>query len=327
MRVAVTGSTGFLGRNLTRLLLASGFNVVALGRNPSILADLAEAGAAVADVDVRSLEPLTHALNSVETVCHLAAKAAPWGRWRDFYSTNVIGTQNVLNACKRNNVKRLVFVSSPSVLFDGADLVEVTEEQPYPTRFISSYCASKKLAEEAVLNLANDLEITVIRPKAVFGPGDTSLLPRILAAARRNRLWRIGDGANQIDLTYVDNVSQALVLAVGAPQAANRVFHITNDEHVKIWPLIESILQSLGLSLRGSFPYELALRAARMIELAYRPFPQFEPPFTRLTVALLGRTQTFNIALARNVLGYRPTISVAEGLARTLDCLSRSPSQ
>ncbi len=322
MRVAITGATGFLGHNLTMHLVASGFEVVALGRNSVALAELADSGVAVAEVDVRNLDLLNQAFKSVEMVCHLAALAAPWGRWRDFYSINVQGTRNVLGACKINGVRRLVFVSSPSVLFDGSDLNEVTEDRPYPSGFISSYCATKKLAEESVRDAAKELETTIIRPKAIFGPGDKSLLPRVLAAAKRNRLWQIGDGTNQVDLTYVDNVSQAILLAMSTVGAAGKTFHITNDEHVKLWPLIESILLRFRLSLRGALSFEMAFRAARLIEFGYRLFPGYEPPLTRLTVALLGRSQTFNIALAKNELGYRPKISIAEGLARTLDNLA-----
>jgi nucleoside-diphosphate-sugar epimerase len=324
MRVAITGATGFLGSNLTPQLLTSGFDVVALGRSPMVLAELGNLGVRTARVDLRNLEQLKTALKSVEVVCHLAALAEPWGRWQDFYSTNVQGTWNVLDACKSNGVRRLVFVSSPSVLFDGSDLINVTEDLPYPSRFISNYCTSKRLAEEAVRSAAGELEITIIRPKAIFGPGDKSLLPRILSAAVRKRLWRIGDGTNQVDLTYVDNVSQAIILAACNAAAANKLFHITNDEHVKLWPLIESILARFHLSLRGTITFAMAFQAARLIELAHRPFPRSEPPLTRLTVALLGRTQTFNIALAKNVLGYRPTISVTEGIARTLDSFAES---
>jgi 2-alkyl-3-oxoalkanoate reductase len=321
MRVAVTGATGFLGRNLTAHLVASGFEVVAIGRDSVARAELVDAGVEVAQVDIRDLDLLNRAFKSVEIVCHLAALAAPWGRRQDFYSINVQGTKNVVNACRINGVRRLVFVSSPSVLFDGSDLHEVTEDRPYPSRFISSYCASKKLAEEAVRDATKELETTIIRPKAIFGPGDKSLLPRILDAAKRKRLWQIGDGTNEIDLTYVDNVSQAILLAMSSAAAVGKTFHITNDEHVKIWPLIESILQPMRLSLRGALSFETAFRAATLIELGYRLFPGYEPPLTRLTVGLLGRTQTFNIALAKNELGYRPKVSLADGLAHTLSNL------
>jgi 2-alkyl-3-oxoalkanoate reductase len=323
MRVAVTGATGFLGRNLVAHLRKSKFDVIALGRNPRALSELAALNIETSAADVRSKDQLVGPFDSANVVCHLAALASPWGRWRDFYDINVHGSLNVLRACQINRVKRLVFVSSPSVLFDGSDLVEVTEEHPYPDHYISSYCASKKTAEEALRGEAGEVEVTIIRPKAIFGPGDTALLPRVLEAARRKHLRRIGDGHNEIDLTFVDNVSDAIVLAMTQAAAAGRTYHITNDEHVRIWPFIENILARFDLSLRGSIAFDTAFRLAAIMETCYRPFRIYEPPLTRLTVALLGRTQTFDISRAKRELGYAPQVSVSEGLARTLGHLAR----
>ena len=321
MRVAVTGATGFLGKNLVAHLQKSNCDVVALGRNPRALSELAASNVETFAADVRNEEQLFEPLRSADAVCHLAALASPWGRWRDFYDINVRGSLNVLRACQLNRVKRLIFVSSPSVLFDGSDLIEVTEEHPYPAHFISSYCESKKLAEETLREKAGDVELAIIRPKAIFGPGDTSLLPRVLDAARRKRLRRIGHGTNEIDLTFVDNVSSAIILAMTESSAAGKTYNITNDEHVRIWPLIETILARFGLSLNGSITFNRAFRIATVLEACYKPFPRHEPPLTRLTVALLGRTQTFDISKARRELGYVPRISISEGLARTMASL------
>jgi 2-alkyl-3-oxoalkanoate reductase len=321
MRVAVTGATGFLGKNLVERLRKSNFEVVALGRNHDALSKIAAMNAETFVADVRSEEQLVKPFKSADAVCHLAALASPWGRWRDFYDVNVRGSLNVLRSCKVNHIKRLVFVSSPSVLFDGSDLVEVTEDHPYPDHYISSYCASKRLAEEALRAEAGEVEVTILRPKAIFGPGDTSLLPRVLEAARRKRLRRIGDGHNEIDLTFVDNVSDSIVLAMTQPAVAGKTYHVTNDEHVRIWPFIETILARFGLSVRGSIAFNTAFRLAALMEACYRPFRIYEPPLTRLTVALLGRTQTFDISRARNELGYAPQVSITEGLARTMESL------
>jgi 2-alkyl-3-oxoalkanoate reductase len=321
MRVGITGATGFLGKNLVGRLKKSGFGVVAMGRNRDALSGLAASNVEAVSADVRNEAQLARFLKSLDVVCHLAALASPWGRARDFYDINVQGSLNVLRACQINRVRRMVFVSSPSVLFDGTDLVEVTEEHPYPAHYISNYCASKKQAEETLRENAGDVELVIIRPKAIFGPGDTSLLPRVLDAARRKRLRIIGDGNNEIDLTFVDNVSDSIVLAMNEAGAAGRTYNITNDEHVRVWPFIENILTRLGLSMRGSIDFKTAFRLAAIMEACYRPLLIYEPPLTRLTVALLGRTQTFDISRARKELGYVPQVSVAEGLARTMQSL------
>ncbi|HLJ54300.1 MAG TPA: NAD-dependent epimerase/dehydratase family protein, partial [Chthonomonadaceae bacterium] len=224
MRTLVTGATGFLGGCLARALLARGDSVVALGRDAARCAALARAGAEVVRADLRDSAAVSAACMGIDRVCHAGALSAPWGRRAEFQETNVVGTANVIAGCAAHDVRRLVYVSSPSAVFDGRDHAGVTERAPYPKRFASAYSESKKLAEDLV-NAERDagagrLETVIVRPKAVFGPGDTSLLPRLLAAARRGRLPQIGSGANRVDLTYVDNVADALISALDSPASA-----------------------------------------------------------------------------------------------------------
>jgi len=246
--------------------------------------------------------------------------SAPWGRRSDFFDTNVKGTMHVIDGCRRHGVTRLVHVSSPSVTFDGRDVRNGTEEASFPRRFLSHYCWTKKLAEDAV-RAAAGLDTVIIRPKAIFGPGDTTLLPRFLAAGRAGRLVQLGDGTNFVDLTYVDNVVRALRLALIRPDAVGRIFTITNGQPVRLWDVIRRMLSAAGCSTNWRrIPYRVAYAAAALMEVRGR-LTAAEPLLTRYSVALLGRTQTYCIDAARRWLGYEPIVTVEEGLERTLSAL------
>src|SRR4051794_19318366 len=208
MRIVVTGATGFLGGHVVAALLARGHRVRAMGRDLAKLARLAESGAQPSRTDLRDRDTVTAACRDQDVVVHCGALSAPWGKPQDFNDANVGGTANVL----ASRVPRLIHISSPAVVFADRDVVNVTEEAPYPARYSSHYAASKRAAEELVRSSPDAW--LILRPKALFGPGDTSLLPRLIAAARAGRLPIIGPGDNHIDLTYVGNVADAVALTV-----------------------------------------------------------------------------------------------------------------
>jgi 2-alkyl-3-oxoalkanoate reductase len=319
MRILVTGGTGFLGRHLVGALLARGHDVRVLGRNPQACRELASAGAEVRRADIRDAAVVSLACEGVGAVIHVAALSAAWGKRADFHSINVAGTGHVIAGCLTHKVSRLVHVSSPSVVFRGRDLHEATEAVPYPRRYLAAYSLSKKLAEDAVNGAARrGLATVIVRPKAMFGPGDTSLLPRLLAAARQGRLPQVGPGENRVDLTYVENVVHALVLALAAPRAVGKTYTITNGEHVPLWPLVRTVLRRLCIDARvRPLPYWAVYALAAGMELR-AALSGREPLLTRYTTAILGRTQTYDISAARRDLGYAPVVSVAEGVERTL---------
>ena len=208
------------------------------------------------------------------------------------------------------------------VIFDGRDQDGITESAPYPAHFLSVYSLTKKLGEDIVLEAAaKGLPAIIVRPKAIFGPGDRSLLPRLIEVARRGRLPQVGDGTNLVDLTYVDNVVHALILALESVSAVGKIYHITNGEHVALWPTIRRLLEKLGLPSRlRVVPVNLAMAAATMMEWSAM-LTGIEPLLTRYTTAILARTQTYDIAAARRDLGYVPLVSVSEGIERTLASL------
>jgi nucleoside-diphosphate-sugar epimerase len=184
---------------------------------------------------------------------------------------------------------------------------------------MSVYSLTKKIGEDRIRAAsAAGLATVTVRPKAVFGPGDASLLPRLLLAARKRRLPQVGDGRNLVDLTYVENVVDALLLALEAPAAVGKTYTITNGEHVPLWGMIKTVLRRLGLDadLRP-LPYRVVYALAGLMELRAALFGG-EPLLTRYTAAILARTQTYNIDAARRDLGYAPRVSVAEGVDRSL---------
>jgi nucleoside-diphosphate-sugar epimerase len=321
MRILITGGTGFLGRHLARTLQAGGHDISLLGRDFRSVKPLLAAGTRAVEADLRDASAVRQACVRCEVVYHAGALSAAWGRRADFFAINVGGTEAVVAGCLEAGVKRLIYVSSPSVVFDGRDQCEATEEVAYPRHFASVYSLTKKLGEDRVRAASSSLETVILRPKAIFGPGDRSLLPQLIAAARSRRLPQIGSGNNLVDLTYVENVVDALVLTLMTNKAIGNIYTITNGEHANLWATIREVLLRLALptNLRR-VSLQVALAAAAMMEVRASLTGQ-EPLLTRYSAAILGRTQTYDISAARRDLGYVPRVSLAEGIERTLESL------
>jgi nucleoside-diphosphate-sugar epimerase len=319
LRALVTGGTGFVGGALARRLCAEGAQVTALGRNPVAGAQLERDGIAFVRADLAEAAPVAQACRGQDVVFHCGALASPWGAYRQFYAANVLGTEHVIRGCQQHGVGRLVHVSTPSVYFGGQPRLNVKETDPLPPRPLSRYAATKRLAELAVERAhAAGLPVISLRPRAIFGPGDNVLLPRLIRQLKAGRLRIIGRGDNLADLTYIDNVVDALLLCAAAPAAAlGRTYNITNGETVRLWDMVARLSQALGyppphrrVSLRA------ALVLAGALELAYALLPGREPPLTRYTVRMLGQEATLDISAARRDLGYTPRVSLDEGLRR-----------
>lgn len=322
MKILVTGGTGFLGRHLAQALISDSHQIYLAGRKFENVDKLLQLGVTAVAFDLRDQPAVRRACAGMDVVCHAGALSSPWGPRAEFFATNVGGTQAIIDGCRQYGVGRLIYISSPSVLFDGHDHINATEATPYPRQFMSVYALTKKLAEEAV-NSATDLNTITLRPKAIFGPGDKALLPRLVAAARAGRLPMVGDGRNQVDLTYVGNVVQAIQLAIQKP-AVKGLYTITNDEHVMLWDVIKMVLERLGIStrLRPMSP-TFAATLAGLMELLANVTGK-EPLLTRYSVALLHCTQTYDISKAKQALGYSPPVSVAEGVERTIASLQQA---
>lgn len=321
MRALVTGGGGFLGRAIVRRLVERGDSVASLARGD--YPDLRVLGVETIRGDVADPEAVARASEGADLVFHVAAKAGIWGPHAEFVRANVEGTRNVLGACRARGVSRLVFTSSPSVVYGGGDLEGVDESTPYPARFAASYPATKAEAERMVL-AANgpDLATVGLRPHLIWGPGDNHLIPRILARARLGRLRRIGRRPNLVDSIYIDNAADAHLLAadrlaIGSP-IAGRAYFLSQGDPWPLWDLINGILHAAGLPpVDRTVPPALAGLAGAVLETAHRLLRlPGEPAMTRFLAHQLSTAHWFDIGAARRDLGYRPAVSIDEGLRR-----------
>jgi nucleoside-diphosphate-sugar epimerase len=323
MKALVTGGTGFLGGRIAQLLAERGDDVTVTIRDPRRVHPHPAVRTVVADIT--NPGSFSDAFCGIDVVFHTAARTGVWGPRRAFWNANVVGTRNVIEACLTDCVARLVYTSTPSVVFDHGDLCGVDESQPYSRRFLCAYAESKARAEEQVL-AANDggLATVALRPHLLFGPGDPHLLPRVMERARSGRLRQVGDGENVVDLTYVDNAAQAHLdaadrLAPASP-CGGKAYFISNGEPVKLWPWLHSLLARLRLpAIRTRISLRTAYAAGALLEAVYRlTRVGHEPPMTRFVALQLAKSHYFEISAARRDLGYTPRVSMAEGLSRWL---------
>lgn len=330
MRTLVTGGNGFLGSAIVRALLARGDEVSIVCRReypagfPKVHA--------VFNADLRDKAALFRAFAGTEVVFHAAAITGIWGRKRDFEATNVIGTKNVLAACVQCKVSKLVYTSSPSVVFGSSELAGVSEAHPYPTRYLADYPRTKAEAERMVLDANSTLLPTVaLRPHLIWGPGDTNLIPRVIDRAKKGKLRQIGDGTNLVDISYIDNAAEAHILAAdaltpGSP-CAGKAYFISQGEPVKLWPWIDQLLSSLGaprVTKRMSFRTAWAVGA--FLEVGHTLLRNNkEPLMTRFLANQLGKSHFFDISAARRDFGYVPKVSTKEGMSRLVRWLKEFP--
>jgi nucleoside-diphosphate-sugar epimerase len=327
--VLVTGGGGFLGRGIVRALLDRGLAVRSLTRRDS--AQLREWGVDLRRGDIADPEVVARAVEGCDAVFHVAARVDVWGPWDGFFATNVIGTRNVLAACMAHGATKLIHTSTPSVVHGGDAVSGVDESAPYPDHFEAHYPATKAIAEREVLAANSPTLATVaIRPHLVWGPGDTSMLPRVLAKARTGRVRNIG-APQPIDTCYIDNAIAAHllahdVLAPGAP-AAGRAYFITQGEPLEGPRFLADLLEAAGVPApTKTISVGKARAAATMIEAVWKLLRlRREPPITRFVVSQLSTAHWYDISAARRDLGYAPRVSYAEGMQRLRAWLREHP--
>jgi nucleoside-diphosphate-sugar epimerase len=320
VKALVTGATGFVGSHLVRMLVERGYQVAALVRRPT---DMAGSPVAFHIGDVRDPAVLESAMAGADVVFHTAGIAGFWGPWKKYYATNTLGTRNVVAACQRMRVPRLVLTSTPSVTFTGEHQIHVDESAPYCKKWLCHYQHSKALAEQHVLE-ANDpphLATCALRPHLVWGPGDRHLLPRLIERARHGRLKQVGDGRNLIDITHVTNAAWAHVLAAEAlaargSSAAGRAYFISQGEPVNCWEWIGQVLALAGLPrTRQRISFYWAWRWGLALEAMHETLNlASEPRMTRFLAAQLARSHYYDISAARRDLGYEPQVTTEDAL-------------
>ncbi|MFZ7126814.1 MAG: NAD-dependent epimerase/dehydratase family protein [Desulfobacterales bacterium] len=315
--ILVTGGGGFLGGAIVQKLLKHGHRLRSFSRRRHSALDAL--GVEQIAGDIADPDAVKTAVEGVDAVVHTAARAGVWGPWEAYHRTNTEGTLNVIAACRAAGVNRLVYTSSPSVVFDGLDMEGVDESVPLARQFHAPYPASKALAETAVREAASDeLRTICLRPHLIWGPGDNHLVPRILARGRR--LVRVGNGMNRVDTVYIDNAADAHLLALHrlaeTPSLSGRVYFVSNGQPIQLWKMVDGILSAGGMPpVRRSISTAAARRLGATMEWAYRTFRlPGEPPMTRFVAEELATSHWFDIGAARRDLGYDPAVSIDQGL-------------
>ena len=318
MRILVTGASGLLGREVARLLVRQGHTVATFQRRSSGVDGAADFSGSVTDD-----EAVRRAVDGAEGIIHLAAKVSFTGRAAEFNEVNVEGTRRLLRFARAGGVRDLVFVSSPSVANSGTAIAGLGAEPADPERAHGHYSRTK--AEAELLALAADdpvFRVAAVRPHIVWGPGDTQLVERVLARARRNRLPLLDAGAALIDTTHVDNAASAIVAALHRMgHIHGRALVVTNGEPRPVGELIAGICRAAGVPEPAfSVPGWLARGAGSVIEKAWlaagtRGWVRDEPPMTRFLAEQLSTAHWFDQRHTREVLDWTPAISLDEGLA------------
>ena len=333
-RIVVTGATGFLGGALVRHLAATRpwQQTVALGRDAGGGRALQAQGIEFHALDLTDEAAVHRVLRGADTVVHCAALSSPWGRREAFVAANLTATEHVVAACIARQVRRLVHISTPGIYHDGAPHRGIREDQPLPAKPVNDYAATKLAAERVVFErcAAGGVSALALRPRAIFGPGDSAILPRLAQTLRAGRLRRIGEEGCLVDLSYIDNVVDACVLAMDASwRLGGRVYNISNGEPVAIWSVIDRLADALSLPRpRKRVPKPLALALASAVEAFHRRFrPDVEPALLRYGVELLSVDMTLDISRARDELGYRPRVNMDDALNKTLQELARAEAR
>lgn len=327
MHALVTGGGGFLGRYIVEQLLARGDRVRSFGRGD--YPELAAMGVEVVRGDIRDRNAISAACESINCVFHTAAIAGIGGIWNDYVRINFEGTRHVIIGCRAHRVPRLIYTSSPSIVFSGEDQCGVNEsvrsgyDWLYSNR--SHYSLSKIISEVIVLkaNGRGSLRTCALRPHLIWGPRDSHLVPRLIARARAGRLRRVGDGTNLVDMTYVENAADAHLLAADAlanpdSPVAGKAYFLSQGQPVNCWQWIDEILALIDVPpVTKSISFKSAWRLGAMCETTYRLLGlSAEPPMTRFLAAQLAKSHWFDISAAKRDLGYRPRVSTEEGIRR-----------
>lgn len=322
MKAFVTGATGFLGGELTHALSRLGIEVVALGRNTRKKEILESSGAKFISGDLSNTTLLKQASKTCDIIVHCAALSSPWGSEQQFIESNLQGTRNIVEAALENNIKRLIYISTPSIYIEKRHRLDVTEHEPLPSEMINHYARTKYLGEQEVMRgVLSGLETIIIRPQGIFGENDTAILPRLIRIAKtKGFIPQIGNEQVLIDLTAVENVVLAIIAAINAEGAAlNQAYNITNGEPCDQMQMIEFVLNKISIPYRiKNISFRKAWAVANGLEWFHQKFiPHKEPLLTKQAVCALAFSRTLNIEKARKLLGYTPQVKLFDGLEKS----------
>jgi len=327
MKVLVTGAGGFLGAAISRQLIKQGDDVVGLARGT--YHEMEALGVSMFQGDITNIQDVKQASFGCDIVFHVAAKAGVWGKYNDYYKTNVTGTQNIIDACYENGINHLVYTSTPSVVFTGEDENGIDESTPYAKKHLCHYTNTKAMAEKLVLSHNGDkLKTVALRPHLIWGPGDNHLVPRIIARGKAGKIKLIGSVDKLVDCLYIDNavlahLAAANCLKQGHYSCAGKAYFISNDEPLLMKSLINKILKCGQVApVTKRVNGAVAFGVGGMLEMLYGLLRiKQEPIMTRFVAKQLSCSHWFDISNAKNDLGYTPYVSIDEGMVKLEACL------
>lgn len=325
-RVLVTGAGGFLGKAICQRLRTAGIEVVGLARGD--YPALTQMGVKMIAADIADAQAVNEAVKGCDLVFHVASKAGVWGDKQSFYRPNVDGCNNIIHACIANNVTKLVYTSTPSVTFAGSDEPGIDESQPYAAHYLNYYGESKAIAEQMVVAangkvLPNGARFATVslRPHLIWGPNDPHLVPRVIERAKAQRLKLLGSEDKLVDTIYVDNAAYGHILAGLAlfndpASCAGKCYFLSNDEPITMAAMLNNILACAQLPpVTKRVPAGIAYGVGALLEALYLVLgKQQEPIMTRFVAKQLSTSHYFDISAAKRDLGYRPLISIDEGM-------------
>ena len=313
----MTGTGSLLLGGLASELLRRGDEVVCLQRRPAAFMGHQNAHEVLADIC--NADAVALAAKGCDAIIHGAARVGVVGSQKEFYDTNVLGTENILRAAEQQSISRLVFVSTPSVAHTGASLVGAPAGRAEIGRSRSYYAESKAIAERTVLNARNSqLAVVAIRPHLVWGPGDTQLVGRIVERAKSGRLAVVGTGNALVDSTYIDNAISAHIAALDALHIGSacdgKAYVVSNGEPRTVNELMRSMCESAGVPFEPRhLSLTLGIRLGSLVERLWPLMQSSEPPITRFIAEQLGTAHWFDQRVVHNDLKWAPSVTLDEG--------------
>jgi nucleoside-diphosphate-sugar epimerase len=325
-RVLITGGGGFVGKALLKLLLKHNIECAVLGRNS--YPELQTLKVQCYRGDICDKDFILATVKDFDVVFHVAAMAGIWGNKRHFYNINVVGTENIIEACLKNKIPTMVYTSTPSVVFSGDDILDGNESLPYSNNFLCEYARTKVIAEKAALTVDQTrLKTCAIRPHLIWGPGDPHLIPRLIDRGRKQNLKIVGEGQNLVDITYIDNVAMAHFLAaknlLTSGSSSGKAYFIGQERPVKLWEWINELFRKLEIpQVEKKISLSAAYSAGRILETVHKLIiPNKEPVMTRFLAEQLAKSHYFSHESAHRDFGYTPQISIEEGMEKLLHWL------
>lgn len=326
MKALVTGGGGFLGRYIAEMLNERGDQVTVFARGH--YPDLAQMGIDLIQGDVADAEAVKVACTGMDAVFHVAAFAWYWGPWEKFYRTNVIGTQNIIDACRSQKVPKLIYTSTPSVVFANHSHEGANESLPYPQKYEANYPKSKAMAEQLVIAANDDtLSTCCLRPHLIFGPRDNNLIVPLAEKAISGQLIQVGDGKNRVDFCFVEDAARAHLQAADALKpgsaVAGSVYFITQDEPVFLWKWLNTVFSVIGApTVKKRLPLKLVRTVAAILETIHRLMPFLgDPRITRFLASEMAASHHYDISKAKRDFGYQPQHTMAQALEKTIPFL------